>query len=131
MEPTWEWATDGKDKPMKVVMISRWDGVHPGAAKSMAEYAATAAVFWQRMKNNGTIESRQEYAPMQHQGGLNVTVFPDVQRFNDLLADREWMELYTAAGLLLEGYGWENYVPQDELPDGFMTWWFEKAVAVG
>jgi hypothetical protein len=45
VEPTWEWATDGKDKPMKVVMISRWDGVHPGAAKSMAEYAATAAVF--------------------------------------------------------------------------------------
>ena len=39
--------------------------------------------------------------------------------------------LSTAAGLLLEGYGWENYVPQDELPEGFMTWWFEKAVAVG
>lgn len=115
---------------MRVVMISRWDGVRPGAAKSMPEYAATAAVFWQRMKDNGTIESRQEYAPMQHQGGPNVTVFPDVQRFNDLLAAESGWNYPPPPAYCSRGYSWENNVPQDELPDSFMTWWFERAVTL-
>jgi hypothetical protein len=116
---------------MRVVMISRWNGVRPGAAKALGEYAAAASGFWQRMQDSGTVEWRQEYAPAQRQGGLNVTVFPDRQRFNDLLADPEWMKVVTTAGLLLEGYEWEQYIPQDELPEGFMAWWFEQARSVG
>lgn len=116
---------------MKIVMVSRWDGVRPGAAAALAQYSGETAEFWQRMKADGIVESRHEYTPMQHTGGLNVTVFPDQERYNALLADPEWMKLTATAGLLLPGYCWELYTPMEELPEGFLGWWFEKAMAVG